>query len=525
MPPSRPGRTGQTATGAKQPAPGRSPRVRFAGIGVAALLAAPSFVCPHAFAQPVSSETQPTQPVTTPATQPSVPQPASESMLINGKSASTWSAGGANVIQVEGPVTIELDRVKLFAQRAAVWLEPVPGATADVQRVEIALIGDARVVGPQVVRSGPRLMTHVIVRGAIRITADQREARDLSDTDTFKEAVTMRESERARAATQPQEDERVFTPVDAAERTPTTRGAALAATRPVRRNPPVMIGGEPTIEIVSTPEGKLAAVLSDGFALIQQQENGDLLELRAQRGVLFTPLERLKDAQGLRQSREIENFVTAAYLEGDVRVTFTKSGVAGAEERAEANRVVYDFTTDRAVFTQVMHHSIDPERNVPIIIRADVLRQLARTDTVTEFNAKDAQLTTSAFRTPSFDVAADKVYVRRHETNDPRYGNRTTFIARDTTFNWWGMPVFYTPALGGSLTDAGTPLRAWNITNSRGFGTGVQTTWGFFETLGRMPPDDLDITYRLDYYDERGAAVGADATYGGGFITDTTKQP
>src|SRR5688572_1096960 len=121
---------------------GRSPRVRFGGIAATALLAIPLAAADqHARAQPAPT----TQQVIRPATEPAVPQPASESMLIHGTAASTWSAGGANVIQLDGPVTIELDRVKLSARAAVLWLEPVSGASLDVQRAEIALIGDARI--------------------------------------------------------------------------------------------------------------------------------------------------------------------------------------------------------------------------------------------------------------------------------------------------------------------------------------------------------------------------------------------
>ncbi|HEY7089052.1 MAG TPA: hypothetical protein VH518_13240, partial [Tepidisphaeraceae bacterium] len=54
---------------------------------------------------------------------------------------------------------------------------------------------------------------------------------------------------------------------------------------------------------------------------------------------------------------------------------------------------------------------------------------------------------------------------------------------------------------------------------------GIRTTWGLFESLGIAKPQDLDIQYHLDYYADRGPAGGIDAKYGGGFITDTTKQP
>ena len=121
-------------------------------------------------------------------------------------------------------------------------------------------------------------------------------------------------------------------------------------------------------------------------------------------------------------------------------------------------------------------------------------------------------------------MRTDKAYLRQEDTGDERFGTRTTFDADHATFRAFGVPFFYLPAVGGSTDDA-FPLRGVALENSRGFGTGVRTEWGLFETLGRRPPADLDATYRLDYFSDRGPAAGFDAEYGGGFITDTTKQP
>src|SRR5262249_46555406 len=56
-------------------------------------------------------------------------------------------------------------------------------------------------------------------------------------------------------------------------------------------------------------------------------------------------------------------------------------------------------------------------------------------------------------------------------------------------------------------------------------GIGERSEWGLFETLGVLPPADLDIAYRLDYFSKRGPAGGAEVDYQGGYITETTKEP
>src|SRR5690606_6591702 len=77
----------------------------------------------------------------------------------------------------------------------------------------------------------------------------------------------------------------------------------------------------------------------------------------------------------------------------------------------------------------------------------------------------------------------------------------------------------------GSITERGTPLRRINFGDNGRFGTFVQTDWGLFESLGRTPPDNLDVVLKLDYYGDRGPGGGIDASYGGGFIRETTREP
>ena len=55
-------------------------------------------------------------------TQPQYQAP-SQFLRINGSSTSTWRPEPqTSIVQVEGPVSIELDRAKMSAQRAVVWL-------------------------------------------------------------------------------------------------------------------------------------------------------------------------------------------------------------------------------------------------------------------------------------------------------------------------------------------------------------------------------------------------------------------
>src|SRR4051812_2470319 len=50
----------------------------------------------------------------------------SEKLLINGKGAATWNEGATGIVQVEGPVVIELDRATLKAKQAVLWITEDP---------------------------------------------------------------------------------------------------------------------------------------------------------------------------------------------------------------------------------------------------------------------------------------------------------------------------------------------------------------------------------------------------------------
>lgn len=444
-------------------------------------------------------------------------QPPSESLTLGGRIAYTWSDGQTNIVQLDGPVTIELDSTKMSSGRAVVWLTPIPGVAMDQQRVQVVLLDDAVLEQPSIRRTGPVLFVTATVRGSIRIVANQRLARGQDHSQTFQQALEVRRS--------------VLNGKPLPSTGPTT---APATSRPAESAPPVRRrsgAGQPVtfempgrFQVTRTADGHVAVIVPDGITLYQRGREGDLLELQAKRAVLFTSLTRPSDAIQPGKNAELQDVITAVYLEGDVRIIFSPANPRQGEARLEAQRAYYELSTDRAILTDAVLHTVDPKQQMPIIIRARTIRQLALEDELREYRAQDVQLTTSSFATPSYSIEADRAYVRQDNTA-PGGGPRSTFRAENTTFDAFGVPIFYLPAVGGSITDQGTALRQFQLENSSRFGFGARTQWGLFETLGRPHPTDLDMSYRLDYLSDRGPATGIDARYGGGFITQTTRDP
>jgi lipopolysaccharide assembly outer membrane protein LptD (OstA) len=439
-----------------------------------------------------------------------------DNLLITASKAATWNDGPTNVLQLEGPVSIDLDRTRLTADNAVLWITPARDAVLGEQRCEIALIGQASLTQAEgVTRTGETLFVTAAVRGTIRVTANDRVVRNRSDSDLYKRAVTFRPVEPV-PSTQPADNWLIQRPW-LTPQSPTTQPAA--ATQPVP-HAPVAFSAD-NVEGVKTPEGLIAFILSGNVKMFQRRPNDEFLELQADRAVIFTTLHSLREAEKSQQIHSAEDAVSGAYLEGDVRLVHTPRPGRGSDQRLTGNRVFYDFTTDRAILTQAVVHTFDPKANLPLIVRAQTVRQLSEG----EFTAEHAQLTTSSFAKPSYSIGLDKAYIRQIETGDPQVGTYSEFSGQSATFQVYDVPVFYWPYLSGELTQRGAAFRNASISSGSRFGTSLVTQWGLFESLGKIPPKNTDITYQLDYFGKRGPAVGLDGKYTGGSVTDTFHDP
>lgn len=434
----------------------------------------------------------------------------SETLDISAVQASTWQDDQTHVLLLRGPVRITVAGATLQADNGAIWLTPIDTGILDAHQAQIALLGNATILQGDVQRSGENLVATVAVRGRVRITAEQRLSRNEADTDLYRQALDLRAQ-----ATAP-------VPAGTTPALPaTTQPTADTLLQPLPPPSGRLRIAARGFETERTADGRIAMVFTDHVLLTQERENGDFIELQAERAVLFTQLQSLRQLEDSDQFERIEDAVESAYLEGDVQINYTRGTGHAAEQRLRADRVFYELTTDRAVLTDAVLHARDPQRPLPVVVRAQTIRQLA----LGELEADRVQLTTSAFATPSYAIAADRAYVRRVESDDPRVGSRYVFTSSHSTLQTFGVPVFYLPYISGSVTQRGIPLRDLNIGNNNRFGFFVQTDWGLFETLGKAPREDLDIVYKLDYYSDRGPAGGIDASYRGGFIRPTTRDP
>ncbi|HEY7115492.1 MAG TPA: hypothetical protein VH475_02840 [Tepidisphaeraceae bacterium] len=438
--------------------------------------------------------------------------PVNDNLIMQAPAATTWSEVGANVVMLEGGVSIELDRTKMSADRAVVWIAPQKGAVLEEQEAQIALLGNASIDQQgQIQRTGDRLFVTATVRGVVRVTANQRKVSNGQNSELYQAAKAMRPL--PATATNQEIDNWLTTPAGGPATT-------QAATQPVKRTQPVAFSAD-RIESVQSPEDTVALVVTGNVKLFQRRGDTEAIEMQADRAVLFTPLHSLKEIDRDQKYTKVEEAIVAAYLEGDVRIVHTPNNTKQADQRLSANRAYYDFETDRAILTDAVIHTVEPQRGIPIVVRARTIRQLSQG----EYRADKVKLTQSSFATPSYDLGLKQAYVRQVETGNPAQGALTTFVGHDATFDVFGTPVFYFPVVGGSFTERGGALRNIEISQGSKFGTGMRTQWGLFELLGKLPPQDVDAQLSLDYFNERGPAAGLDGRYAGGFVTEQTKQP
>ncbi len=474
-----------------------------------------------------------------------------DSIVLTAAKAIAWDEGKTSVVELQGPVKIEVDRARMSADNAVVWMTPDPSGTGET--VQIALLGKANLKQEGVLRLDRQLLVSPVrIIGAIRLLAARVDSRDDS-SDLYKQAIGLRERKSAASsqpATMPATEPAVTTdqpntvepgtiipipdlpgprvpglPPASAPTQSFTPQPATSAPLPVPAKP----SGppQPRFEVdltdykpATTTDGKLAEVLTNGVTFRYIDDKQNLLEFVAHDMVVFTSL---KDSKEARQdgTAGFMDHITSAYFEGDVQIYVTAAGGSKNELRMRAERVYYEFATDQALMTDVVFHTVDLQKNIPIFMRADKVRQLS----IGEFKVDGAEMSSSAFSTPTYGLYTGHAYVRTEDTGDPRLGERVTYNADNVILNAFGVPVFYFPGMGGTMTARGSAFRTVEAIDSNQFGFGVRTQWGLFESIGLVPPKDVDASYRLDYLSKRGPGFGVDGKYAGGFIDDTTRQP
>lgn len=466
---------------------------------------------------------------------------------LRGRFARQWNQGMTFVCVLTGGFTLDFDGRKLSAGSAVVWIDPKRSATDGRRYFELTVYlsenAQVRERGGALTEDNVLLVRNLRTFGQVvkyqdahSTESDEESAlyqRALNDRDAVEKAETQPSAEPPTttvpgAATQPGEVD-VSNPVE-------------VRTRPKRSPRLVRYQAGGTLP-GTAPDGTALLIATDRVYMAQMGgPDSPVLEIQCDRAVIYpgeNPAEGLfgdepsaptrgaasaPSGEPSGESRKrgeaasapsgtlgeaasgLQQRIKSVYLEGDVLISL-------GERTIKADRVFYDFETDRALILDAVFRQDVPARGIPLYVRAEEMRQVS----AREFSARNARVSSSEFHTPSYHVGAATVYVRdktqRDASGQPTAEVRGEYELTHATLNIEGVPISYWPHSKGDITESETLLRSFTSGYNNHFGAFVKTRWSLFDVVGVDKPPGFDGTLRLDEFGKRGPGIGVDLDY------------
>jgi len=198
--------------------------------------------------------------------------------------------------------------------------------------------------------------------------------------------------------------------------------------------------------------------------------------------------------------------VQGIYLAGDVTMVEGNQSI-------QAQELYYDVQGARALALDASLQGYDPERGIPIFLRAARLRQ----ENEKVFSAEDTVVTNSEFHTPQLSLAASRVVVRDtlsvDDQTDTASGSRYQAEMEDVRFKLYDTTLFKLPKVKGDLVQPEMPFKGLRVAADSTWGATLESEWDLPKLLGFRRAEGTESTFHLDYYDKRGPATGYDLDY------------
>lgn len=504
----------------------------------------------------LSGQTPPTTVPTSPATPVDagdliLPDLISEKDIeLQGRFARQWRQDATLVCVLTGGFELNFDGRKLSAGNAVVWIDPRADVTSGRRYFEVTVYlaekAEVRERGGATTSDNVLLVRNLRTFGQVIKYTDAHSTEPDAESPLYQRALSDREAVE-RAATQPAAEPEPTPQALPGSTQPTAPGEVEvsrpteARTRPKRA--PRMVRYQAGGTLPGTaPDGTPLLIATDRVYLAQMGgPDSPVLEIQCDRAVIYpgenpaegllgeepatpaskptsAPMGGANERRGGRSKAErsgsaigdstagLQQRIKAVYLEGDVLIAL-------GERTIKADRVFYDFETDRALILDAVFRQEIPARGVPLYVRAEEMRQVS----AREFTARNARVSTSEFYTPSYHMGAATVYIRDKTERDAS-GNATAEVRGEyelthATLNIEGVPIGYWPHSQGELTESETLLRGFTSGYNNKFGTFVKTRWSLFDVIGVEKPQGFDGTLRLDEFGKRGPGAGLDLNY------------
>lgn len=231
------------------------------------------------------------------------------------------------------------------------------------------------------------------------------------------------------------------------------------------------------------------------------------LQLTAERGVIYLKPGLIKGLGEGQTSFDVTD-VRGFYLEGDVVADSTDRTPAGLESHytVRAPRAYYDVQNDRALLLDSVFWTYDQKVGLPLYVRAKTIRQ----ESASQFAAGSARITNTGFVTPFLSLGVGSVTISRKDPPPGAPAGSGAYWLADATSltgRMAGVPVLYFPRYVGDPTRF--PLRQLSFGDSYGTGPAITSAWDILSLLGIDPPKGTSANVLLDYYFQRGLALGA----------------
>jgi hypothetical protein len=261
------------------------------------------------------------------------------------------------------------------------------------------------------------------------------------------------------------------------------------------------------MESTATEGGEDVVTLIGRIYLWQKQkEEGDLLEFQADNAVIWYVEKPESGGREAAPENVVGENIKAVYLSGDVVMT-------SGQQTIQTEEIFYDFEQNKALAKKAVMRSFDVKRGIPIYVRAEELRQLAKN----KFALENITLTTSEFYLPQISFKASSVIITDTTSIDEQKGKVSdrSFDAqmRDARFKVGDRTIFSWPFIRSNLQRPDTPIKSVRVGHDNVWGTSVETRWHMSRLLGLREDEGTDSTLALDYYGKRGFGSGAEINY------------
>ncbi len=453
---------------------------------------------------------------------------------VSARRATAWRDGDANVVLLEGDFRFRMGGYGWRGSRAVVRIDRIPQPGHLVSALAI-YIDNAEPMGGTgaISAAAPRLLVTASTRGEVQLVTDllQRAASAPADpfvVDAAARTARYRGNLRDARFAQLPEDVELYPPrveeQRQAVREELDRRQLTEAVERLPRlepKPPRGTAGERVVAAEIPPEetvlptrgavylnadritgqpGQNAVMLIGGVKVVYESYEGDGREvaLSAERAVIFTRHDPEAAEAGTPAGQLGADAIAGVYLEDNVVISDGRFTV-------RAPRMYFDLEENKAILLEAVMFTWDVRRNIPLYLRADVVKQ----ESATSFRAEDALLTTSEFAEPHFAIAADRVVLKR--SADDTGGAVDYYYATGAVPKWGDVPLFYFPAIGGANREI--PLRRAHAEFNDHNGFIFESLWDVFALSGRPRPRGVELLARIDYQGDHGPGFGVITDY------------